>query len=297
MAVDFLSVGHIVKDLVPDGWRLGGSVAYASLTAHRLGLITAAVTRCSPDLSPPELLPHTRWHVLPDDHTTTFENIYIEHQRQQRLIETALSIGPTQVPESWRNTPIVFLAPVFQELEARLASIFPPECLVGLGAQGWLRRVEAGRVLPGAVDPAAQWLIGDIVFVSEEDLIAPEESAAWVACVPMVVLTRGPRGFTVFDDNGRHEFPAMTASEVDPTGAGDVFATAFLIRWKETGNLAETARFAAAAGALAVQGVGVEAIPTRAQIESALGAWTPSPASSSTSPGATNRTFAGKKSR
>ena len=39
--VDYLAVGHITIDQTPDGPRLGGSVAYAALTAQALGLRSA----------------------------------------------------------------------------------------------------------------------------------------------------------------------------------------------------------------------------------------------------------------
>jgi sugar/nucleoside kinase (ribokinase family) len=270
VAADFLALGHVVKDITAGGWRLGGSVAYASVQAHRLGLRTAAVTSCSPDMSPAEIMPHTQWHVLPDEQTTTFDNSYQAGVRRQAILETAHQIGVAQIPSSWRSTPIVLLAPVFWDLDVRTGSVFPPESLVGLGAQGWLRQFEGGRVRPLPFETDAPWLIGDVAFVSEEDLEEPERAAEWLKYVPMVVLTRGPRGATVFDDAGRHDFPAFPAREVDPTGAGDVYATAFLIRFKETSDRDESARFAAAAASLVVQGVGLDAVPTRAEIEAVL---------------------------
>ena len=270
MAAQFLAVGHVVKDIVGSGWRLGGSVAYAVRQAARLGLQTAAVTACAPDVSPAELLPETQWHVLADHETTTFENVYDGGARRQRVLARSRVIGPAQVPSRWRSTPIVFLAPVLWDLEPNTGSVFPEECLVGLGAQGWLRRLEGSDVRPGRVDPHAPWLYGDVVFVSEEDLEEPERAADWLAYVPMVMLTRGRGGATVFDDAGRHDFPAYTVQEVDPTGAGDVFAAAFLARWRETSDLDETARFASAAAALSLRGAGLDAIATRAEVEALL---------------------------
>jgi 1D-myo-inositol 3-kinase len=62
-------------------------------------------------------------------------------------------------------------------------------------------------------------------------------------------------------------FPEM---EVDATGAGDTFATAFLIRLHETGDVDQAARFGAAAASLSVSGVGASAIPSRAEVEDRL---------------------------
>jgi 1D-myo-inositol 3-kinase len=83
-----------------------------------------------------------------------------------------------------------------------------------------------------------------------------------------VVLTRGARGCTVFQQ-GREPFdsPAFHAHEFDPTGAGDVFTAAFLIRLHETGDVVESARFANCVASFAVEAEGVTGIPTRAMVE------------------------------
>jgi sugar/nucleoside kinase (ribokinase family) len=57
---------------------------------------------------------------------------------------------------------------------------------------------------------------------------------------------------------------------VDPTGAGDVFATAFLIRLAETGDPGQAARFANVTASFSVEGWGMAAIPTRLQVEDYL---------------------------
>jgi sugar/nucleoside kinase (ribokinase family) len=127
-------------------------------------------------------------------------------------------------------------------------------------------------VFPGRVDPKAPWLQGDVVFVSDEDVHDPERVETWLDRVPVVVLTKGRSGFAVFEKARRHDFPSFETREIDPTGAGDVFAAAFLVRWHETGNLHETARFAAAAAALVVQDEGLGAVATRAEIEAVMAA-------------------------
>jgi len=53
------------------------------------------------------------------------------------------------------------------------------------------------------------------------------------------------------------------ASEVDPTGAGDIFATAFIIRMQETGNPVESARFANVTASYGVEHLGIDGIPSR----------------------------------
>jgi sugar/nucleoside kinase (ribokinase family) len=121
--------------------------------------------------------------------------------------------------------------------------------------------------MPGKVEPRPPWLVGDVAFVSDEDVEEPESVSIWQKRVPVVVLTRARRGCAVWDNQGRHDFPAVISSEIDPTGAGDVFAAAFLIRLKETGDTLSAARFGAAAAALAVREIGLTSVAGRDAID------------------------------
>jgi sugar/nucleoside kinase (ribokinase family) len=53
---------------------------------------------------------------------------------------------------------------------------------------------------------------------------------------------------------------------VDPTGAGDVFAAAFLVRYQETNDPLEAAAFAACAASCAVEGVSVTSLGDRGEV-------------------------------
>lgn len=93
----------------------------------------------------------------------------------------------------------------------------------------------------------------------------------------VVALTLGGEGAMVAAPGLRLRLPARPARAVDATGAGDCFDGAFLLRWLETGDPAEAARFAVAAASLAVEGWGAVApLPRRAAVEAALA---PPPAS------------------
>src|SRR5919199_777603 len=49
MTPDYLAIGHIAKDLRPDGSSVaGGTALYATLTAQRLGQSAAMVTALAP---------------------------------------------------------------------------------------------------------------------------------------------------------------------------------------------------------------------------------------------------------
>src|SRR4030042_5420077 len=141
---DFLVVGHLVQDKVARGYRLGGTAAYASLTAHRLGLRTAILTRAAADLDLSSLPPDIEVHRLPSPQTTVFENTYSGGHRTQYVWARAKAIAAADVPPELAAARIVLLGPVVAEVEDEGARCFE-RSLVGGGAQGWLRTFRAGR--------------------------------------------------------------------------------------------------------------------------------------------------------
>jgi sugar/nucleoside kinase (ribokinase family) len=220
---------------------------------------------------PQDIITDVDWLIVPSDATTTFENVYTAAGRRQRVPALARQITLDDIPESWRTAPLIALCPVFHDCHPALGAALQRDgSLVALGAQGWLRQLVDDQVVVSPVDPDPVWLSGDAVFVSEEDVSDPENVAAWRGKVPIVVLTRASRGASVWEEGCRVDVRAVEAPEVDPTGAGDVFMVAFMVRYCETGSAAKAARFAAAAAALAVGRPGFEGIGTRDEIESLL---------------------------
>jgi sugar/nucleoside kinase (ribokinase family) len=64
--------------------------------------------------------------------------------------------------------------------------------------------------------------------------------------------------------------PAYPAGEVDATGAGDVFAAAYLVRLHETDDPLSAGLFASCAASISIEAPGLEGIPTRLQVEERL---------------------------
>ena len=63
------------------------------------------------------------------------------------------------------------------------------------------------------------------------------------------------------------EVPAYPARQVDPTGAGDVFAVAYLVSYFESRDPFASALFASCVASLSVEAMGLASVPTREQIE------------------------------
>jgi sugar/nucleoside kinase (ribokinase family) len=281
-APDFLVVGHVVQDLVPDGggetWRLGGAASYASLLARNLGLRTAILTACSPGLPVAELFPGIEVSVVPSKRTTQMRNVYPpDGRRVQWVPQRAATLTAEHVPQEWRNARIVLLGPVAGEIDDSLAQVFSPETLIGAGAQGWLREVGSDQqvrpVPPHEWDAAATLQRARVLFLSDEDLPldeAPAALAEWSELVEVVAFTRGYGGADICYHQEWRRFDAYPADPVDLTGAGDTFATAFLVRYAETGAPWEATRYGACAASLGIEGVGVEGVPTLEAIQQRL---------------------------
>jgi sugar/nucleoside kinase (ribokinase family) len=267
---DFLVIGHLVKDLGPDGWRPGGTVTFASLLAQRIGLSVGVVTSAGPDVDCRALLPQAEVICNPSEATTCFDNRYMNGHRRQWVSAKAAAITPADVPSAWRAARIVLVGPVCGEVSPDLSELFP-ESLVGVSAQGWLRRLDAqDQVRRQRWRGAPFWKSAQVLFVSEEDWGRRQDLHRWASEVPIVAFTMGWRGARLFAAGRWRTLPAFPAQEVDPTGAGDVFAAGFLVRLWETGDIGEAARFGEAAASLSVAAPGTEGIPTRDQIQERL---------------------------
>jgi hypothetical protein len=269
---DFLVIGHITKDLLPDGYTVGGTVTYSSITARNLGRRAAILTAADPGFEPGPLLDGITLLRLPSAATTTFQNLYPDGYRVQYIRAVAAPISCAAVPAGWRGVPIVHLGPLAQELPPDIGGCFI-QALVGVTPQGWMRQWDGdGRVSPMPWLHAAEVMARARVLVfSREDVAGDEDLIeCYARLAQIMVVTQAQRGAILYYHGERRCFPAFVAREVDPTGAGDVFAAAFLIRLHETNDPAEATHFANCVASFCVEAPGVTGIPTRAQVEDRL---------------------------
>jgi sugar/nucleoside kinase (ribokinase family) len=268
-----LALGHVTRDRRPEGLVLGGSVTYAALAARKLGWETAILTAAGPDFDPGRELPGTEVFARRSAVTTRFVNQYDEDgARHQIVTARADDVFLEPLPPAWRDPDALLLGPVVGELSGVGAGALEAGC-VGAIAQGYVRVVDGqGRVSPRPWERPGRDLLGvHVLFLSEQDLPEAERAARdLLAHVPMVALTRGWRGLTLFTRKGATDVASLPRPEKDPTGAGDVFAGSFLVRYHETGDPVAAAAFAACAASCAVEGVGAESLGDRAEIERRL---------------------------
>lgn len=269
--IDYLVVGHITVDQTPQGKRLGGTAAYAALTAKALGMRVGVVTSFGGELS---LRPLGDIPVVsfPAEHSTTFENDYQEGERQQRLLHHAPKLEYYHIPEPWRTANVVHLGPVAQEVDPGMVRNFPSG-LIGVTPQGWLRGWdESGRVR--AVEwPEAAFVLerAGAAVLSLEDLDGDESRVdELAACCRLLAVTEGDQGARLYWHGDVRRFRPPQVRQVDPTGAGDIFAAAFFTRLFLTRDPWEAARFATLLSAASVTRAGLEGVPTPEEINASM---------------------------
>jgi sugar/nucleoside kinase (ribokinase family) len=269
--VDYLVIGHVAHDLAPEGSRLGGTAAYSALTARALGMRVGVVTAAGSEtsLAPLNDIPLIS---LESPRSTTFENIYTEHGRIQYLRAQATRIDFNHVPEIWRRASIIHLGPIANEMDAILPENFAPN-LLGLTPQGWMRQWDPqGRVSHIEWKSAEAVLArADAVVISREDVDGNDEVIEQMAHqTRLLAVTEGPAGAVLFWQGDRRRFRAPRVPEVDATGAGDIFAAAFFVRFFTTRDPWESARFATLVASCSVARVGLDGIPTSREIEECM---------------------------
>lgn len=266
--VDLLVVGHVTRDEVDGGVRLGGAASYAALAAACLGYETALVTVAPPDdplLEPLRRAPRLHLRCAPSDVMTTFALDYAGDQRRLWVRRRARALTPDDIPVDWRRPRIAYVGAVAGECDTAFVKALGA-LFCGAGLQGWLRRIAAdGRVEPALLAEAPEVQnppILNVAIVSEEDHPGAEGVARrFLGSMGTAAITRGARGSMLWTARQCIDVPAAPAREVDPTGAGDVFGVVLTLELAHGKPLAVAGRAAAAAAARVVEGPGLGTLP------------------------------------
>jgi hypothetical protein len=269
--INYLVIGHLTYDITPSGPRIGGTAAYASLTAHALGLKVGIVTSWGAELPVGDLkqIPIINYPV---EHSTTFENIYSAKGRVQMVHTVAPQLDYHMIPEPWRQAPIVHLGPVAQEVEPGLVRHFP-NALVGITPQGWMRGWDEQGHVHYTDWPEATFILqsSGAASLSIEDVQNDESRVEeMVSASRILVITEGEAGARVYWNGDVRRFRPPIEEEIDSTGAGDIFAAAFFTRLYLTRDPWESARFANQIAATSVTRSGLDSIPSAEEIHDYL---------------------------
>ena len=243
--MDYLCIGHVCQDVSGKGYILGGSVSYCSHFARLLGKKVGILTSFGRDFKFNKQFKGKNIHCKKSKTTTIFENVYTKKKRTQYLHQRAVPLKAKDIPEKWRDAPLVHLAPIANEIAPSVIKAFSKDTLIAATPQGWMRKWDKkkGKVSPRKID----WkkLKGiDIIILSDEDLGGVQTVPTTLTDLfEVVVLTRGSKPALVYSNGKCLESPVYETNVLDPTGAGDSFATGFLLKYQETRNLSKAMSF------------------------------------------------------
>lgn len=266
--IDYLVVGHITMDVTSAGPVLGGTAAYAALNARRHGFRVGIFTSFGSEL-PLDILEGIQVVNIGAEHSSTFENIYTPVGRTQYLRSEARKLDLSALPLSWKRTKILHLAPVANEILPFDPGLVTTDIL-GATPQGWLRTWDAeGRITAGHWNGQIEEILkASVVVLSSEDLAHDEEQIErYGHTARILALTEGSQGSRLYWNGDVRKFPSRNTVEVDPTGAGDIFASAFFIRLLLTRDPWEASRYANQVAAFSVTRSGMASIPSAEEIK------------------------------
>lgn len=245
---DLLLVGNVTVDLVEGKRALGGAVAYAAAVASALRIRACVVTAGGPDADLSAFAGHDV-HLVSTKETLTFEHSYTWWGHRRKLKVTAqpdVTLTVEHVPRRCRRARVVLLGPLTpQDMDAAsflklhegglLDRLTGFQQQTGLMAQGLQRGLDAGKVVPYKAPAASlEEAVGSSVsvFLSdvETDPWPPANITALAARSARWLVTRGEQGAHEYSPDGNvTHLPAVKTAAVDTNGAGDTFATAYML--------------------------------------------------------------------
>jgi sugar/nucleoside kinase (ribokinase family) len=256
--MNIAALGHLSRDVVEGGPpRPGGGVFYATRALSRLGADAHAHASCSP-ADRPKLMPALEAFGLPvtwhESSTTTAYSFHYEGDRRMMWQDA--------VGDPWTAEQAVAAAAdaAWVDVCALTRTDFPPEALAALAFEGRKLLVDLqGLVRTPTLGPLhLDADIGDALHHVEILKLNDEEAETLVGSaepeklqalgVPEVLLTLGSHGAWVVTPDLVAHVPSVPADgDVDPTGAGDTYSAAYLVRRAAGAEPVEAARAAAEA--------------------------------------------------
>ncbi|MCS4541246.1 MAG: PfkB family carbohydrate kinase [Euryarchaeota archaeon] len=174
-----LTLDHIVTPFTEIN-TFGGTAAYTSITARRLGSSVGIVSKIGSDF-PQTYLNQLRkedvdlYCVEVSNATTQFELVYDHNwNRRLKLKAQCAKILPEDIPKKFFDTKIIHFGPVFQEIDYRIVSFVKDNFTgeISLSLQGLVRVVKNDTIEishPSDLDRILEAV--DILFANETEII------------------------------------------------------------------------------------------------------------------------------
>ena len=224
-------IGNRSCDLLPDQRpRVGGGSFHGARALQRMRVPARVYARCAADdrpmMLPPLVKLGTPVRYVEGKSTATFSFSYEGDVRTMAIDALGDTWLPSDVPElpsgRW-----VHIAPLARhEFPAETLAAIARGRRISFDGQGLVRASELGPLrLTNDFDPEILRHLWVLKLAEEEAEVLGDPAALGVR---EVVVTHGSRGSTVYC-GGRVDFVPARAFPGDPTGAGDAFATAYVV--------------------------------------------------------------------
>jgi sugar/nucleoside kinase (ribokinase family) len=224
-------LGNLSRDLLPgQAPRVGGGSYHGARALQRLRVPARVILRCAAEdrdaLVPPVIRLGTPVRYVHGAATATFSFSYAGDVRTMTIEALGDSWSPSDVPElpsgRW-----VHIAPLARhEFPLETIAALAKRRRISLDGQGLVRVPEIGPLrLDDEFDRELLRHVWVLKLADEEAEVLGDPAALGVR---EVVVTHGSRGSTVYC-GGRAEAVPARAFPGDPTGAGDAFATAYVV--------------------------------------------------------------------
>jgi sugar/nucleoside kinase (ribokinase family) len=241
-----------------------GSSYFSAITAKKLGHEATIVSKISSKMDSKWLKVIDKLKINLIKQPAWQETVYeVEYKKEEGKRVSMLSDAGAinSVPDE--RYDIVQLSSYYGQIGAEvLKSLKKPDNLVVLDAQSFIKYKN-----PDSTVSYAPWLnkeeylkYVDILKLNARELYYLTGKSTLNSAMELlklgpkiVTLTLATQGAYVFHEKRYIKVPIYESKFVDKTGVGDVYITAFAIRYQQTQDITEAAYFAAAAASFAVE--------------------------------------------
>ena len=252
--------------------QLGGSVTYAGAAASfftRVGSV-GVVGSDFPDAFMERYLKlgmDVAGIQFEQGPTFHWEGVYESDMVNRRTVRTDLGVLETfapQLPESYRDAPFVLLGNINPDLQLRLLDQARGARFVAVDSMDlWINCARSTLVKVIGRSHLVTLNDGEARQLTGQFNLRQCATALFDMGVEYVLIKKGEHGALLFSREGLAIIPAYPVQEVcDPTGAGDVYAGAFMGYLAEHGSVDPATLRQALLHASAVAAFGVEDLST-----------------------------------
>lgn len=280
---NYLSIGLVSKDLIisPHGKYsfLGGSVIYSSIQASLLSWRSYIITAIGKS-DVEELLGLIRKFAINtleiqiyEGESLSFINDYDEKGHRIQRINREFSY--MLKPNIEKKFDVIHLGPILNEInEEFIKKAREKSRFLVLDAQGLCRKLKDLEIHLEKINLSKESLaMLDVIKFDREEFLSSFDFDSFFKLYnenifKILIITMSEKGSLLFKKEKIFFAPSMKPKKlVDPTGAGDVFLTAFSIEYFKRRNIERALSFATAASCLSLEGIAYSCLADNDKIE------------------------------